>query len=113
MNLINAAKITELRESRGWDQRQLAKEANIDPSVISRLERSLQSDTRLSVIVAIATALKVDVQTLLYSYENESSSDTKGNAELRSLIPRLERQSIKVQKSAINMLNGLLMAWKE
>lgn len=54
-----------LRAARGWDQQTLAHRVGIDPSVISRLERGLQEDTRLSVLLALARAFQVSTDVLL------------------------------------------------
>src|SRR5258708_38169293 len=65
VSIVNGDKIAELRRQRGWGQRDLAAEAQIDPSVISRLERNLQDDCMLSIVIAIAEALGVTVDELL------------------------------------------------
>lgn len=63
-NIIDGQKIVELRKLRNWEQQDLAKVAGITSSVVSRLERNLQSDCKLSVIVAISKALDVPVESL-------------------------------------------------
>jgi len=63
--MLNISKIAELRKQKGWDQQTLAKEAGIDPSLISRLERGLQEDFKLSVIIALSKALGVSIDMLL------------------------------------------------
>lgn len=63
--LLNTELLRSLREGRGWDQLTLAREAGIDPWVISRLERGLQDDMRVSVLVAVARALQTPVDLLL------------------------------------------------
>ncbi len=63
--LLNTELLRALREGRGWDQLTLARQAGIDPSVISRLERGLQEDMRASVLLALARTLQTPVDLLL------------------------------------------------
>ena len=64
MGILTEA-LRALRAARGWDQQTLAQRAGIDPSVVSRLERGLQEDSRLSVLVALARAFQVSTDLLL------------------------------------------------
>lgn len=63
--LLDTRTLRTLREAQGWDQQTLAQRAGVDPSVISRLERGLQEDLRVSVMVALARALGTSVESLL------------------------------------------------
>lgn len=63
--LINVDMLRSLRELRGWDQQALATQADVDRSVISRIERGSQRDLKVSVLVALARALEVPVDRLL------------------------------------------------
>src|SRR5687768_3834103 len=63
--LVDAQALRSLRESKRWDQQTLAHAAGIDPSVVSRLERGLQTDLKASILVALANALDVSVDALL------------------------------------------------
>lgn len=65
MKYLNRQKLKQLRELRGWDQKHLALCADVDASVISRLERGLQNDVRLSVVIAITQALGVAITDIL------------------------------------------------
>lgn len=63
--LLNTELLRALRVGRGWDQQTLARQAGVDPSVISRLERGLQDDMRASVLVALSRAFQIPVDLLL------------------------------------------------
>lgn len=63
--LIDGGKITRLRELKGWSQQDLAEYSGVDGSVISRLERNIQSDFKVSVIYAVANALDTTIDDLL------------------------------------------------
>lgn len=64
-NLLNIHRLKSLRAIKAWDQQTLATKAGIDRSIISRLERGLQQDLRVSVLVGLARALSVSVDSLL------------------------------------------------
>ena len=64
-DVLDTQVLRSLREAKGWDQQTLANAAGIDPSVISRLERGLQIDLRASVLVAVARALAIPVDSIL------------------------------------------------
>ena len=64
-DVIDSQKLRALREARGWDQHTLAQQAKVDPSVVSRLERGLQTDLHASILVALARAMDIAVDTLL------------------------------------------------
>jgi transcriptional regulator with XRE-family HTH domain len=63
--VLNTEALRALREARGWDQLTLAQRAGVDPSVISRVERGLQDDMRVSVLVALARTFQVSTDFLL------------------------------------------------
>jgi transcriptional regulator with XRE-family HTH domain len=63
--LINGQTLRAVREAKGWNQQALARHAGVDNSVISRLEREMQEDLKVSVLLALATALEVPVTDLL------------------------------------------------
>ncbi len=65
MPILDIELIQNLRKQKGWEQKDLAHAAGVNPAVISRLERGLQTDFKLSVIVAIALALDVSIDTLI------------------------------------------------
>jgi transcriptional regulator with XRE-family HTH domain len=44
--ILDTHTLRTMREAKGWDQATLAREAGVDQSVISRLERGIQGDLR-------------------------------------------------------------------
>lgn len=104
--MLNIEKITQLRKNCGWEQGELAQIANVNPSVISRLERGLQDDFKLSVIVKIANALDVPVDDLLDKSDTENPYEL--SPELNSAINRLRRHSLIVQNRIAGMISGYL-----
>lgn len=107
MSMVNVERIVELRKARGWGQRQLAKEAGIAHTVISRLEAGTQHDVRLSILMAVADALNVSVESLLYA-GNIETIEVGLLPELQSIIRQLKRQPEAVQHQAAGILRGFL-----
>lgn len=104
--MLNIEKITQLRKNRGWEQGELAQIANVNPSVISRLERGLQDDFKLSVIIKIANALDVPIDDLLNKSDVEKPYEL--SPELNSAINRIRRHSLTIQNRIAGMINGYL-----
>lgn len=102
--LINGEKITLLRKQKGLDQRDLANAAGVDPSVISRLERNLQDDCMLSVIVHIAEALNVPVDELLIAGQSAIQKDL--HPEFQAVIGVLAHFPPMIQQQAAGILRG-------
>jgi transcriptional regulator with XRE-family HTH domain len=113
MSLINSKKIRALRESRGWDQYELAAIANINRSVVSRLERGLQTDFKLSVIISIATALGVSVNELLSSYIEETKEMQALVPDLNIVIEDLRKRPAEIQHQAAGILRGFLSTLRD
>ena len=111
MVLLNNKKIKNLREHRGWDQYELADVAKVNASVISRLERGLQTDFKLSVIVAIAQALGVSVDELLANSENPKT-EQQFIPELEAVLADIRLHPASLQKQAAGVLRGLLSSSK-
>jgi transcriptional regulator with XRE-family HTH domain len=105
--MINAERVIELRKQYGWGQRQLAKEAGISHTVISKIESKAQEDIKLSVIVAIANALNVTVDSLLDKNATQAL-EIDLIPELNSLIHQLRKSSPAVQKQVSGMVRGFL-----
>jgi transcriptional regulator with XRE-family HTH domain len=104
VNVLNGKAIRQLRKQKGWSQQELAKAARVDASVISRLERELQEDTKLSVAVSIATALGVSVNSLV----NVAKPSGTIAPELQIAIDQLSQQPEHVQRQAAGILQGYL-----
>lgn len=105
--MLSGNQIKGLREQRGWEQRELATVAQVHPSVVSRLERNLQEDVKLSVVVAIASALGVTVDSLLPA-EGRARSVEALAPELQSIVSQLAIQTVDVQLQAAGILRGYL-----
>lgn len=103
--IVDGELIRQLRERRGWSQRELALAAQVDPSVVSRLERGLQDDVKLSVVVALARVLDVSIDHLVRIYRQKPGTLI---AEMSFVIEQLAQQPIQVQRYAFGILRGLL-----
>jgi transcriptional regulator with XRE-family HTH domain len=108
MSILNGVLIRQLREQKGWDQRELARIAQIHPSVLSRLEREVQQDVRLSVVVAVASALNVPITSLIRENKDLLISSQALIPDLQNSIAILAEQSEGVQKQAAGILKGYL-----
>ena len=73
-----AQRLKELRQKAGWNQNQLAHQANVPRQVISRLEAGQRDGDNMTVSVAkrLARALQVSVDHLvgMYDEDNEPGS---------------------------------------
>ncbi len=58
-------RVAALREQRGLTQAQLAQASGVPQGNISRLERGGAEDLQVSTLMALASALRVKLQTLL------------------------------------------------
>lgn len=106
MGTINGDKILELRKARGWEQQDLADAANVARSVISRMERNIQSDFQVSVLISVASAFGVSTDSLLMpEYQQEQPTIAP---ELQSAVSQLSERPTAVQKLAASVLTGLL-----
>lgn len=105
-SIIDIDRLIAIRGAKGWDQKQLSDAAGIDRSVISRLERRIQTDCRLSVLVAIATVLEVPIEMLVQ--QNVSDNEHPLSPELAANLERLKNQSLKIQRHAALILNAFL-----
>jgi len=109
--LLNSEKIVRLRKQRGWDQKALAKTAGIDQAVVSRIERGIQKDFKLSVVVAIANAFEIEVDDLL----NDEFKHTIHllTPELKSAISRLGKASPQIQNRIAAIIESYLSALQQ
>ncbi len=103
---VDGKRVAELRQQHGWGQRDLAEAGQIDPSVVSRLERNLQDDCMLSIVVAIASALGVTVDELLM--QGQHATYLGLTPELQSATNQLAHQSPAIQRQAAGILRGYL-----
>ena len=54
-----ASRVRSARERRGWNLQQLSDAANVDKSILSRIEAGEREDVRLSTAVSICRALGI------------------------------------------------------
>lgn len=106
--MIDPSKIEQFRLNKNWNQLQLAQKAKINPSVISRIERGLQKDCKLSVILAIASALDVRIDDLL-----TTRNETEYDVELEAAMQQLVKYPQAKQKQAAAILRGYLSSLEE
>jgi transcriptional regulator with XRE-family HTH domain len=106
LSLINAAKIVAYRKGKNWNQSELAKAAQVDVSIISRVERGLQTDGALSTFAAIARALNTTVDDLLIDSQEITAETT--HFELQEVILELLKKPLYVQRQAAGILRGYL-----
>jgi len=66
---VVSKRVCSLRERRGWSQSDLARRAGIDVSALLEIE-SGQSVPRVDILVSLASALGVPLDTFLYADEN-------------------------------------------
>jgi transcriptional regulator with XRE-family HTH domain len=104
VNWIDGEKVTALRKQQGLDQLGLAEAANVAQSVISRMERGMQSDYKLSVIVSIARVLGVTVDSLLI----QSEAIDRLDPEFQAIITILENRDKQTQRIVAKTIRGLL-----
>jgi transcriptional regulator with XRE-family HTH domain len=110
-DVINPQVLRALREARGWDQQTLATNADVDPSVVSRLERGLQHNLRASVLIALAHALDVAVDTLLAAAHQHT--DPAFVAELTAAIQGLTNLSPAQQRQVAAIVQGYVSTMPE
>ena len=69
-----AQRLKELRQKAGWNQNQLAHQANVPRQVIARLEAGQRDGDNMTVSVAkrLARALHVSVDHLIGMYDEDS-----------------------------------------
>ncbi|MFZ7946398.1 MULTISPECIES: helix-turn-helix domain-containing protein [Bacillaceae] len=68
-------KIQKLRQERNLTLSQLAEKTDISKSYLSHIERNIQTNPSIEVLVKIAAALEVNIQTLLSP--NNSTLETR------------------------------------
>lgn len=110
-SVIDGNVIRSVREAKGWDQLTLAQAAGINPSVVSRLERGLQDDLKASVLVALARALEVPVDSLLHPSLQQIPNVL--TPELVEVLADLARLAPAMQQQVAAILRGYLSTLPE
>jgi transcriptional regulator with XRE-family HTH domain len=108
-DVIDPQVLRSLRESRGWDQLTLATAADVDPSVVSRLERGLQQDLKASILVALARALETPVDALLIASAQHAPPPLVAElgavmTELGALPPLQQRQVAAIVRAYLSAM---------
>lgn len=112
MTLINGNLIQSLREQKAWDQKTLAQQAGVDASVISRLERNLQQDAKLSILFSIASALDVTVNDLLNTTA-ASQMDIQLEEELNTALALLSKENARAQIQVAAIIHAYIRTLPE
>lgn len=96
------ARVRTLRERRGLSLRELARRAGVQVSDVSRLERGLTRQPRLTLAIALATALGVRLSHLLGETEATSveAAEAPIVAELRLALEGIGREAARVAQLA-------------
>lgn len=98
---IFAQRLEELRDERGWNQSDLAKEAELTPSAISQFERG-EREPRFSSIVKLAHALEVS-PAYLAGLEEYEAEDEEMRALLRDMKGLSQRDRRNLQLFAAEL----------
>lgn len=106
MAILDVRKITELREKKGWSQKDLAEATQISTSAISRLEKGMQTDFKFSLILSVAVALGVTIDELLIHARKNSTS--RIIPELQSVLNQLSEQPEPIQQQVVGIIRGYL-----
>ena len=94
------ARVRVLREARGLSLRELARRAEVQVSDISRLERGLTGQPRLSLGMALARALGLTLSQLLGEDEAGGTLPAPSVAELRLALEAIGREATRVARIA-------------
>jgi transcriptional regulator with XRE-family HTH domain len=108
--MISGETLRTLRETKGWDQQTFAQHAGVDASVVSRLERGLQTDLKVSVLVRLAQALGVSLDLLV---ANSINSRSELIGELEILLPQLQQLSPAHQRQTAAIIRSYLATMPE
>ena len=108
--MIAGETLRALRETRGWDQQTLALRTGIDASVVSRLERGLQTDLKASVLIKLAQALDISLDALV---GHQPGSTPAIVSELEILLPEIQRLPTIYQQHLAAIIRAYLVALPE
>ncbi|MEM9955029.1 MAG: helix-turn-helix transcriptional regulator [Chloroflexota bacterium] len=109
---IDGNKIAVLRKQKQMDQTELANQAGIAQSVVSRMERNMQVDYKLSVVIAVANALDVGIEDIVENNIHLTQED-KLEPELKSLLRELPSLDGKSQRIIAKTMKTLIDALVE
>lgn len=105
-------RIVRLRESREWNQRELAKRVNLNVSVMNRIE-SGERPVRDHELIAIADALDVTTDELLGRSETKQRQSPV-DSEFEEFLndPRMSKLYSEYKESSEERREALLAAWE-
>jgi len=105
--VIDGDVLRRLRLSRGLTGRELARAAEVDHSVISRVERGVQRDMSVSVLLAVARILRTSIDSLLVAPSHDETREHPALiAELRAEIFALSDVPIAYQRHLARLLHA-------
>ena len=110
--VVDARSLRRLRTTHGWSQRELARAADVNSSIVSRLERGLQMSVDAGVLVALARALGVGVEDLLV-VRGEGQERASLDLELAVEVARLSELSIARQRHVAALLRANRVAFPD
>jgi XRE family transcriptional regulator of biofilm formation len=104
-------KIAKFRKQRGYNLSELAELANISKSYLSNIERNLNKNPSLEIIIRVATALNVDIVSLLRT-GSEQDIHLYNDKEWIDLVSELKE--LRVEKDQIHQYKILIefIKWK-
>lgn len=104
-------KIAEIRKQKGYSLTELAELTNISKSYLSNIERNLNKNPSLKVVIKIAKVLEVDLLTLL---KNGNELDTHIYIEKEWVEFVSELKEIGVEKEQLEQYRTLIefIKWK-
>jgi len=99
---VLGARVRMAREERGLSLRELARRAEVQVSDISRLERGLTGQPRLSLGMALARAMGLTLSQLLGEAEGSADGALEGHSivELRLALEAISREATRVARIA-------------
>ncbi|RAZ73599.1 helix-turn-helix domain-containing protein [Planococcus halotolerans] len=104
-------RIVKLRESKNWNQRELARRVNLNVSVMNRIE-SGERPARDHELVAIANALDVTTDQLLGREEKNKTVTDMAEFEEFLNDPKISKLYSEYKESSEERREALLAAWE-
>ena len=101
-----AARVTALREKKGWSQRKLAAECGVAQPTIANIERGRTHEVKGYVLEALAKALNTSTSYLLHGVEAKHDPKTAMYlVELNAIFPKLgQEDQAGIMRAARNAL---------
>lgn len=84
--------IRRLRERKNITLSQLAKKTNISKSYLSNVERNIQTNPSIGILIKIAMALDADIHKLIDSSDSISSLNKPGELPMNNRIDEIQEK---------------------